>query len=447
MWIKRKQKTSASCFAPVMHKKASRKTSFDCGMAGQGISRKLTAWILMAALCIAPLNAYASNAGIADSKKKIEENQKKMQELKAQQSEVQEKLAQLGKLKSDAAAYIAKLDQELSALDQQINALGEQMTDKQAEIETTKDALAKAKETEESQYASMKLRIKYMYERGDMSWLDMLFESKSFSDMLNRAEYIREVSAYDRKKLNEYVDTREQIAEQEALLESEYEALDTMKQSAQGKQQDVEALQADKQKELQNYNAKISAANEDLSDMQEDIAGIQKAIKAEENNIASIEAEMKRKEEEAKKKAQENGKKYETKSLGNISFRWPLPSSSRITSGFGGRSSPTEGASTNHKGIDISAPSGSSIVAAAGGTVVIATYSASAGNYVMINHGGGVYTVYMHMSSISTSVGQSVSAGQKIGAVGSTGYSTGPHLHFGVRSNGTYVNPQSYVSP
>ena len=101
----------------------------------------------------------------------------------------------------------------------------------------------------------------------------------------------------------------------------------------------------------------------------------------------------------------------------------------------------------NHEGLDFMATLGAEVLAAADGTVVIATYSASAGNYVMINHGGGVYTVYMHMSSIAVSVGQEVSRGETVGAVGSTGYSTGPHLHFGLRINGTYVNPLSYVSP
>ena len=119
---------------------------------------------------------------------------------------------------------------------------------------------------------------------------------------------------------------------------------------------------------------------------------------------------------------------YKTVSLGDISFTWPCPASGRITSGFGGRKSPTKGASSNHQGIDISAPTGTSIVAAAAGEVVIATYSSSA-------------------SSLLVSQGQSVKKGQSIAKVGSTGYSTGSHLHFGVRVNGSYVNPTKYVSP
>ena len=166
------------------------------------------------------------------------------------------------------------------------------------------------------------------------------------------------------------------------------------------------------------------------------------------DKIKQIEAEIKKTGRGSQaKKAEAAGQKYNTVSIGNIKFIWPCPSSSRITSGFGGRESPTEGASSNHQGIDIGAPTGSNIVAAADGTVTISTYSYSAGNYIMLNHGGGVSTVYMHCSQLLVSAGDTVKQGQVIAKVGSTGYSTGPHLHFGVRLNGSYVNPAKYVSP
>lgn len=403
--------------------------------------------LLCGALLLSALPVYGENQQIQDSKQKIEENKEKLSAVESEKQKVEEKLQELSALKSDAAAYIQKLDGELADLQGQIDSLGTQMTEKNAEIEATKVQLADAKAREEEQYASMKLRIKYMYENGDTNFLDLLFEAESLSDMLNRAEYIQKVSEYDRQKLDEFVEVRNEIEETELRLTEEYNELDRMKQETEAKQSSVEALQADKQKELESYNAKIQDANADIAQMQSEIAGIQEAIRAEENQIAAIEAEIRRQEEEARKKAEAQGQSYETKSLGSISFIWPCPASGRITSAFGGRSSPTEGASSNHQGIDIGAPTGSSILAAASGSVVIATYSASAGNYVMINHGGGVYTVYMHMNSIGVSVGQSVSQGQQIGTVGSTGYSTGPHLHFGIRSNGTYVNPTAYVSP
>ncbi len=127
------------------------------------------------------------------------------------------------------------------------------------------------------------------------------------------------------------------------------------------------------------------------------------------------------------------------------SFMWPATQGSSVSSYFGPRTSPTPGASTYHKGIDIPCPAGSDIVASAAGTVVISQYSSSAGYYIMIDHGNGISTVYMHNSQLLVSVGQSVEQGQVIAKAGSTGYSTNPHCHFGIMINGTYVNPLDYL--
>ena len=127
-------------------------------------------------------------------------------------------------------------------------------------------------------------------------------------------------------------------------------------------------------------------------------------------------------------------------------YRWPLGVSGTITSYFGYRNKPTDGASTYHKGIDISVPVGTAVLAARTGTVVTAAYSASAGNYIALYHGNGAYSYYMHCSSLSVGVGEKVSAGQQVALSGNTGISTGPHLHFAIYANGVYVNPLDYVS-
>lgn len=394
--------------------------------------------------------SYAASYGndeINASRQKIKDNQAKLEELKNQSDNVDAKIDELNKLKADAANYIAKLDAELSTQQQKIDALNAEVQELTESISVTEAELEEAKQEEDTQYASMKTRIKFMYEHSNDSILDVIFGSKSFSDIINKVEYIKSVSEYDRQKLNEYVKLKETAETKREELLSEKEVLEQTKTEAENKKNSIEKLQNDKTNELNSYNARIAAGEAELADMQADMAGIQKAIQAEENNIAAIEAKIRQQEEEAKRKAEASGETFTPLSVGDISFTWPCPSSSRITSTFGDRSSPTEGASTNHKGIDIGAASGSAVVAAAGGTVVIATYSASAGNYIMISHGGGVYTVYMHMSSMRVSTGESVTRGSTIGAVGSTGYSTGPHLHFGIRINGSYVNPSSYVAP
>jgi len=374
------------------------------------------------------------------TKQEVEDAKQNISSLEAEKKKVEDALKNLEGLKHDAAAYVKQLDAELLALDQEMEQLGTRIEGKEAEIAVTQQNLEAAKVVEAGQYDSMKLRIKYMYERGNTSMIDMLLQSSDVVQLMNRAEYIRKISEYDKQMMDEYVETKETIASHEVTLQQEHDQLLELQEQTEAKQQSVQTLLTQKNTELRNFEARINEAEGQISEYTRD-------IQAQENQIKKLEAEIKRKEEEARKAAEAAGNQYNTVSLGNINFIWPCPASSRITSGFGGRSSPTEGASSNHQGIDIGAPTGTPIVAAASGTVVIATYSYSAGNYVMINHGGGVYTVYMHCSQLLVSQGQQVSQGSTIAKVGSTGYSTGAHLHFGIRSGGQYLNPRQYVSP
>ena len=388
--------------------------------------------LLIAGLAAAPV--YGA------TKKDVENAKGKINSLEEEKKKTEQAIKELEGLKQNTESYVRKLDSQLEALDTELTRLEGEIAGKEQSIADTAVQLTAAEETEREQYASMKMRIKYMYEKGDSSYLDLLLESKSMSELLNRAEYISKISEYDRNMLDRYVEVKNGIAADKAKLEQEKTELLTLQDQTQAKQASVETLMKEKTAELQKYSSQIGAQTAQLESYERD-------IKDQENKIKQIEAEIKRQEEEAKKKAEAAGQKYNTVSIGNIKFIWPCPASSRITSGFGSRQSPTEGASSNHKGIDISASKGTNIVAAAGGTVTISTYSYSAGNYIMINHGGGVSTVYMHCSQLLVSAGDTVKQGQVIAKVGSTGYSTGPHLHFGVRLNGTYVNPSKYVSP
>ena len=354
--------------------------------------------LALAILTAVPLGAFPAYG----TKTEVQEEEKKKSTLEEEKKKVEDALKNLEGLKSDTAAYVKQLDSNLEALSQELSDLEKQIATKEADISATKAQLEEAKQVEANQYASMKLRIKYMYERGNTSFADVIMASGSLTEFMSRAEYVSKIAAYDREKLQEYAETKDMVEKREAELQYEREELLGMQESTKAKQED---------------------------------------------KIKQIEAEIKRKEEEARKKAESEGKKYNTVNIGDISFIWPCPSSSRITSNFGDRESPTEGASSNHKGVDIGASTGADILAAASGEVIISTYSYSAGNYIMINHGGGVYTVYMHCSQLLASVGEQVKQGQVIAKVGSTGYSTGPHLHFGVRTGGTYVNPLNYVSP
>lgn len=374
------------------------------------------------------------------TREEIDSAKSELSSLEDEKKKTEDTIAQLEALKNDTTAYVKSLDSSLAKISEELEQLSGQISSKEEEIRVTGEELREARVVEEEQYEAMKLRIRYMYENGESSYWDMLFQSQSMSELLNKAEYISKISEYDRNQLDKYVAIKEDIEQKEIRLEQEKAELLTLQESTEAKHASVEQLLAEKEKELKNYESQIANAEAQASQYQAEIA-------AQEAQIAQMEAELKRQEEEARRKAEAQGQTYKTVSVGDITFTWPCPASSRITSYFGSREAPTEGASTNHKAVDIGASTGTDIIAAADGQVSIATYSASAGNYIMLNHGGGVTTVYMHCSKLLVSAGESVKKGQVIAKVGSTGYSTGPHLHFGVRVNGTYVDPLQYVSP
>ena len=431
----------------------------------------LAATLLLSLNCTAMPNlaAESEKKTIDTAKKTIDANQAAIDALKKEQAKVQDTISGLQSRKADTAGYVKALDESMAALTNEVNELNASIAQKQLDIQFTEGQLAEATQTESNQYASMRLRIRFMYEKGDTSFIDMILNAKSWSDLLNKAEYIAKITEYDRKKLSEFEETKQLVTNTNLQLEAEQAQLVAMQASASAKQQSVSTLLNQKNQELAAYNQKLRSAQSTANQQQDQIDDLSADIRAQENTIVAMEKKIQRKEEEARKKAEAEAKAkeeaarraaeeavkdpdtvkevkpdYTTRTLSG-GLTWPVPSGGRITSTFGAREAPTEGASTYHKGIDIAASSGSKVVASASGEVVIATYSASAGNYVMINHGSGVYTVYMHMASLNVSEGQEVSAGQSIGTVGSTGYSTGPHLHFGVRKNGSYVDPQSLM--
>lgn len=407
--------------------------------------KKIVVLAAAAALTLGTVfSSYATSKAIEDAKKKVSS-------MEEEKKKVESTLKELEGKKSDTAAYVKELDRNLSALAGELTKLEGDISRKEEQIEEAKAELETAKVTENCQYEDMKLRIQYMYENGQTGLLESMIQSESIAELLNRAEYASQITSYDRKMLEEYRKTRQEVALKEEALKTEHQELLTLQDSTKAKQSSVKTLMASKEAELASYETKIASAQGEIDQYNAD-------IKAQEEHMARVEAEIRRKEEEARKAEEarraEEAKKNQssaggdsTVKKGNTNFIWPCPASGRISSAFGDRSSPTEGASTNHKGIDIPAPSGSSIVAAADGKVVISTYSYSAGNYIMIDHGGGLTTVYMHCSQLLVKEGETVKQGQTIAKVGSTGYSTGPHLHFGVRSGGSYVNPSGYVSP
>ena len=418
-----------------------------------------------------------STAVLASYVDQIDDAKGEKEQLEDKKKDLEKRLAELEKEKGDILKYIEKLDKELTDLSTEIEELDLEIAQVSASLEQTKLDLEEAKKTEANQYATMKKRIQYIYENGNTNYVEILLNSENLSDLLNQMEYIEKIAEYDNDLLTKYETTKNSIADMTVQLEDELNQLNLLNEELQINQAAVESLIEDKQVELAKYESSINETEilslsysekiQEQEDLIEDLLEKERLRIEEEERKRKEEEERRRKEEEERKRREEEERRRQEQlqqqqqqqqqgsssnsnsSSGNVSksgFMWPVPASSRITSYFGYRGQPTSGASTYHKGIDIGASTGTNIVAANSGTVVTSSYNVAAGYYIMISHGDGVYTVYMHCSKLLADVGDYVSRGDVIAKIGSTGVSTGPHLHFGLSVNGSYVDPLDYIS-
>ena len=378
-----------------------------------------------------------------------EEAQQAQEEANANAEKYQKKVDKL-------TAAVNELDKQATDISTQIVEKKQQAEDLQNEIDETQTKLAEAQVSEDNQYEAMKKRIQYLYEEGDVAYIDALMSSASFEDSLNKSEYVDQLSTYDQKQLNKLVKTKNDIAEYQQTLKDDLADVEKVKA-------DLETKQADLDDVISQKNAEINKYSDDV-EMQKALAAEYAKQESElDDKLAELarqeqqRLEEERKQREAEQQQQDNnggsdnsgsdsdnsGSNNGGSTTGSGQFIWPV--SGPITDYFGPRESPTAGASSNHMGIDIGCSYGVPIAAADAGVVTVAEWGESGGNYVMIDHGNGFVTMYLHNSSLAVSVGDVVSQGQTIAYAGSTGYSTGTHCHFSVFLNGSYVNPLDYL--
>ncbi len=372
---------------------------------------------LLCALLAVSLVFASSTAALATT---IEEAQQKDKELKEQKKQTQ----------ADKDA----LSGQLNTLISQMSETQEKLNVKQEEIQQAEEDLVAAKVKENDQYNSMKLRIRYMYEEGDFSLMSALFEAQSITDLLNQVEYASEMSGYDRQMLESYKEVTRQIADQEAKLKEQYASLEVLQQQLSDQKDQVQALLAEKEMQLADLEAKIG---DNAAQLEKLIKEAEAAKKAREEAAAAAA----RAKAAAAAGTAASSAAGAPKITGHGQFTHPCPGT-YLSSGFGYRSFD----SSFHKGYDL-ASHGKPMptYAAADGTVIIAGWSNSAGNWIVINHGNGLVTKYMHHSAIYVHAGEQVKKGQNIGMSGTTGYSSGVHLHFQVEVNGTAVDPGSFL--
>lgn len=359
----------------------------------------------------------------------------KVGNLKKKQEAVSKKKETYKKKKSEAKKYLASVDKQLTDVSTQIYETKNKLGKTQKEIKKTEKRLKAAKESVSVQYQDMKKRIQFMYENGDAQMLDMLLNSKSIGDFLNKAEYISELSTYDRKMFNKLKDTQQKITKAKSNLKTEQDNLTALQDKQKADQASLKELENSKKKELAGYDDLIKDTEASEKKIADEIAAQQAAV-----------AQAEQAEQNYNQQAAKQPKYKGSKGTPGGGWTWPCPSSHTITSEYGYRSDPFGGKGGGfHSGIDIGAPAGTPIVAACAGTVAWSSFSSTAGNWIGISHGSGVVSVYMHMSARIAKTGQHVNKGQTIGLVGTTGSSTGNHLHFGVQKNGAYVNPHNYI--
>jgi murein DD-endopeptidase MepM/ murein hydrolase activator NlpD len=335
--------------------------------------------------------------------------------------------------KADLNKYISGIDKTMSDLEDKIHAFEGMILQKEADIQVKQQELDAAMESEVEQYDSMKKRIQYMYENGERSYIEALLQAGSFSTMLNRAEYVEQITAYDNQLLQEYIMQREYIALCKEVLEQEKITLGESMDAVAKEKENLETIRAQKAKDLAAYEDNIALTAASIKELEAD-------LKYQTDLIASLEKEITEEQYEILK---QNGI---TLGYDGSGFANPAPSYTVITSNFGWRSDPFTGLKAYHNGIDMAAAKGTPIVAAYTGIVGEAGYNSSMGNYIYLEHGDGLRTIYLHASKLYVKKDDVVIKGETIGAVGSTGRSTGPHLHFSVRLNGEYVSPWNYLS-
>ena len=408
---------------------------------------------------------HAEQSTTTDYDQEIRQAEEEKKKAEGHLENLEEDLKELEKSKGDILKYVKKTDQKIEKIADTIDGLKKQIKKSRKELAKIQEECSRLQEKQKEQYEIMKKRIKYMYENGEEGYAEAIFGASSFADFLSRSEYVQKISEYDANVFEEYSKRMTEIERSQSLMEAKVDEICSLQDEAVADQNSLKKLKKSKKDEVKKLDSAISVTDKRVKTFNEQVAKQEQKVEA---LLLQKQQEIQRKEAEAAKKAAEAQKAQQGSDTGNAGntstdgadpvtsndsyaantgeLRWPLKVSGKISSKFGNRTSPTAGASTYHKGIDISVSSGTPIVASGAGTVVTATYSSTAGNYIMIYHGNSLYTVYMHCSKLSVKVGDTVKQGDVIGNVGSTGISTGAHLHFGVTVNGNYVDPFNYVS-
>lgn len=357
----------------------------------------------------------------ADAAETVSSLNSKLSNLASQQEKIKKELKAIESKKQSTMTKKAALDQQIDVTEQEVDTINRLIAALDVQVATVTAELNEAQAEEQKQYDDFLERVRIMEEEGTASMLGIILSADSFSDMLTRTELIGSVVEGDKQLMRELADTRAAIEEKKASIDSARAEQAAAKQELVSKQNSLKA----------QYNQ----ANSLIKSLNSEAAEYEKAFNEAERAMDAARASLQNLLSNSSSSTYVGGE-----------FRWPTKAT-RITSPYGTRKDPITKKTSMHTGIDIAASMGSNIYAANSGTVVVAGWSSKGyGNYVVIDHGGGKSTLYAHMSKIKTTKGATVTKGDVIGLVGTTGYSTGPHLHFEILINGKHTNPMNYFN-
>ena len=410
--------------------------------------------IMLLTLLLSILPTHASAASSSEIRKQINQLKKEKAELKEKIDDVKDQYQQNENEIADIIARKNVIDQEVQLLSEQITNMNDQLSAYNLLIADKQDELDNAEGLYDQLNEENKVRVRTMEEEGELSYWEVLFKANSFSDLLDRLNMVEEIAASDNRRLKQLSDAADAVEVAQVDLQEEKAEMEETKKELDAAQEEMNA----KRKEAEDLLQELLSKADDLEALEAEFQAMDEeflkeiATKEEEYSAAKQaewEAYMATYVPPTTAGAGESIDKPASGGTGGtaVGGGWVRPCSyTSITSPFGNRVSPTTGASTYHQGVDLDTGTGWPVVAAKAGRVTVAGYGSAAGNYVKIDHGDGVSSIYMHLSNYCVSAGQMVSAGQQIGTTGATGVATGDHLHFGISVNGVYVNPCNYVA-
>ena len=371
------------------------------------------------------LNNVTENQTETETEKKantVEDLQAQHEEVEKQIQEKNERLEYIRSVLPEEMVKIQELNDKISSYEKEIASLGSEAEKLESSIAELEEQLEVAQEKYDSQKEAFETRMIVMYEAGETTYLDVLLSSRSLTEFISTYYMMSEIASLDSEMLTE--------------LDNEKRVIQTAKESIERQREQFKIAKDNKEKTaITLENTKI-IRNRYMNELTEEELSLQQQIDAYYNEINNIEAEI------VMLTTANIGSEY-----AGGAMAWPVPGYSRITSPFGMRTHPFTGVYKLHTGTDIGAPIGTNFIAANSGVVIKAGWNNAYGNMVIVDHGGGVSTLYAHGSEILVTVGQTVQKGDPVLKVGSTGYSTGPHAHFEVRINGEYVDPMNFVKP